>query len=146
IPIEWRATACLSARDLLAALDEVARFEAFLVASACPDAGEERLGVRLTFSTSGGSVALETVASKEVPTPVQWRLRANIPAYMEGPDKSTSLSISLNRCFLRECLQAMAIAPRERVEMRFNSPVSPILVRPKGDESRFTLIMPFRPL
>jgi RNA polymerase sigma factor (sigma-70 family) len=143
---EWRVTASLGARDLLAALEEVARFEAFLAASARPDASDDRLRVQFTFAGSSGSVAIESTASKAVPTSVCWRMRAEVPVLLEGAEASARMSISLNRHFLRECLEAMAVAPRESVEILFNSPVSPIMVRPKGDGSRFTLVMPLRPL
>jgi RNA polymerase sigma-70 factor (ECF subfamily) len=146
IPSEWRVTASLGARDLLAALEEVARFEAFLAASARPDAGDDRLRVQLRFVESSGSVAIESVASKSAPTSVRWSIRTEIPVLLKGPGAGAPVSLSLNRHFLRECLEAMTVAPRESVEIRFNSPVSPIMVRPKEDESRFTLLMPLRPL
>lgn len=145
IPPEWRVNACLLARDLLAALEEVARFEAFLASSARPDADDDRLRVQLTFSHSSGFVAIGTAASKLVPTSVRWSMRTEIPALVDWPEEGAPMSLSLNRHFLRESLEAMAIAPQQAVELRCNSPVSPVMVRPKRDESRFTLIMPLRP-
>lgn len=146
IPLEWRLTAALAVRDLLAALEEVARFESFLAASARPDAGDDRLRVQVSLSGSTRSMTIGTTASKAVPTSARWSMRMEFPVRLEGPQDDEPISLSLNRHFLRECLDAMAIGPRDNVEIRINSPVTPVMVRPAGDESRFTLVMPLRPL
>jgi DNA polymerase III sliding clamp (beta) subunit (PCNA family) len=51
-------------------------------------------------------------------------------------------AIALNRTYLRESLQALNVAPDERIEMRFNDPLLPMQIQPEAADDRFIVLMP----
>jgi hypothetical protein len=142
IPKDWKITALLSVRDLLAALDEVARFEAFLSATAMPDGGHEGRRVTLTLSPRTGAVLVQDGAVRPEPMPARWSMHAEIPASLTGLPAAEELTLALNRTYLRESLQALNLAPDERVQLRFNDPLLPMQLQPEAVEDRFIVLMP----
>lgn len=80
IPPEAKITALLSVRDVLAALDEVARFESFLTSTAMPDGGREGRKVTLTLSPRTAAVLVQDGAVRPEPMPARWSMHAEIPA------------------------------------------------------------------
>src|SRR6185437_5321652 len=122
--------------------DEVARFETFLTSTALPDGGREGHKVTLTLLPHTRSLLVQDGAVRPEPLPTRWSMHSEIPADLSGLPESEEFTIALNRTYLRECLQALNLAPGERVEMRFNEPVLPIRIQPEAANNRFTVVMP----
>jgi hypothetical protein len=142
IPKDWKITALLSLRDLQAALDEVARFEAFLTSTAMPDGGSEGRRVTLTLSPRTGGVLVQDGAIRPEPRPARWSMQAEIPASLTGLPATEELTIALNRTYLRESLQALSLAPDGQVRMRFNGPLRPVQFQPEAADNRLIVLMP----
>jgi DNA polymerase III beta subunit-like protein len=104
--------------------------------------GGEEQRITLTFSGSDGVVIVQDGAIKTEPAPAQWLFRTEIPVILRGQAFQEEFTVALNRAYLRESLSALNIGPNERVEMCFNGPEVPMLLKPDGDPNRFTLIMP----
>jgi hypothetical protein len=140
IPSEWKIRALLPVRDLQAALDEAARFQAFLTSTALPDCHLEGNRVMLTFSQD--SVLLQSAAARPEPWPTRWAMQVTLLATLDGLAANEEFAVALNRLYLRECLQAVSVSSDERVELSFNAPHRPIRIRPVDADHRFTLMMP----
>jgi RNA polymerase sigma-70 factor (ECF subfamily) len=141
IPADSKITARLLGRDLMMALDDISRFEAFLLATAMPESGQERRRVTLTF-TGAGPVLFQVGAARSGPAPADWSMNIEIPATVQGLAESDRFTLALNRIYLRECVRALSLTWEAGVELRLNDPLHPVLVHEEGVTNRFILLMP----
>src|SRR5205823_5199467 len=132
IPAGCGIVTLLSVRDLLSALEEVARFEAFLTSTAMPDSGREGLKITLTLSGLPDTVIVQAGGVRPDLAPTRWTIQTDLPAALEGLAEGEEFTIALNRSYLRECLKALTFSSNERMELAFNGAHLPMRIQPEG--------------